>query len=205
MALKEKELNNAHSKAENNEQRLVALSARLKDQEAEMDSQEEELVTLRVKLRHLQTLLDARKASLSSAEKELEIIKEEKVHLDERRLTELKRLEETEEKCRVAENEAKRASEIADKSWEAASLVEREKLEVERLSVQRLASIERLKRHIEDLAREKGLVSAELDSLRSLEQEAILKAAFAERRLEEREKEMEELVHSAHEQRTNTV
>ncbi|MCO5582076.1 hypothetical protein L7F22_035967 [Adiantum nelumboides] len=205
MALKEKELNNAHSKAENNEQRLVALSARLKDQEAEMDSQEGELVTLRAELRHLQTLLDAGRASLSSAEKELEIIKQEKVHIDERRLTELKRLEEAEEKCRVAENEAKRASGIADKSREAASLAEREKLEVERLSVERLASIERLKRHIEDLAREKGLVSAELDSLRSSEQEAVLKAASAERRLEEREKEMEELLHSAHEQRTNTV
>ncbi|KAI5059872.1 hypothetical protein GOP47_0024292 [Adiantum capillus-veneris] len=205
MALKEKELNNAHSKAENSEQRLVALSARLKDQEAEMDSQEEELVTLRAELRHLQTVVDAGKASLSSAEKELEIIKQEKVHIDERRLTELRRLEEAEEKCRAAENEAKRACEIADRSREAASLAEREKVDVERMAVERLASIERLKRHIEDLAREKGLISAELDSLRSSEQEAVLKSASAERRLEEREREMEELLQSAHEQRTNTV
>lgn len=205
MALKEKELNNAHSKAENTEQRLAALSARLKDQEAEMDSQEEELVTLRAESRRLQNLLDAGKASLSSAEKELEIIKQEKAHNDERLITELKRLQESEEKCRLVEREAKRACEIADRARETATSVEREKLEVERVAVERLASIERLKRHIEDLAREKGLMSSELDKLRSSEQEAVLKAASSERRLEEREKEMEELLQSAHEQRTNTV
>lgn len=205
MSLKEKELSNAHSKGENSEQRLAAMSARLKDQEAEMESQEEELVTLRAELRHFQTLVDAGKASLSSAEKELEIIKQEKSHNDERLVIELKRLEESEEKCRSAEREAKRACEVADRARETSTAAEREKLEMERMAVERLASTERLKRHIEDLAREKGLMSSELDKLRSSEQEAVLKAASSERRIEEREREMEQLLQSEHEQRTNTV
>ena len=170
-----------------------------------MNLQEEELITLREELTHLKTLADSSKVSLAAVEKELEMIKLEKMHNEERMNLELRRLEESENKCILAEREAKRQAEISEKARETAALAEREKLEVERVAVERLGIIERLKSHIEDLARDKGALSSEVDKLRSSEQEAILKAASTEQRLEEREREMEDLLQSAHEQRANTV
>ena len=170
-----------------------------------MNLQEEELITLREELTHLKTLADSSKVSLAAVEKELEMIKLKKMHNEERMNLELRRLEESENKCILAEREAKRQAEISEKARETAALAEREKLEVERVAVERLGIIERLKSHIEDLARDKGALSSEVDKLRSSEQEAILKAASTEQRLEEREREMEDLLQSAHEQRANTV
>jgi chromosome segregation ATPase len=170
-----------------------------------MNLKEEELMTLREEVKHLTTLAESSKVSLAAVEKELEMIKLEKMHNEQRMNLERKRLEESENKCILAEKEAKRQSELSEKARESAASAEREKLEVERVAVERLGAIERLKSHIEDLARDKGALSAEVDKLRSSEQEAILKAASTEQRLEEREREMEELLQSAHEQRTNTV
>lgn len=205
MALKEKELSEAHAKAEKAEQHLASLSARLKDQESDMGAKDEELVALRSELRHLQAVADDAKTSSFSAQRELELIKQQKGHDDEKINMELRRREEAEEKCRIAEREAKLASETAESAREAAVLAERAKLEADRLAAERLASIERMRRHVEEIARDKEAMSNELDKLRVSEHEAVLKAAASERRLEDREKEMEELLQSAQEQRTNTV
>ena len=108
-------------------------------------------------------------------------------------------------KCRKAEREAKHASEVADRACESAAKVEKEKLELERVSAERLASIQRLKEHIEELAKEKGMTSCHSDKLRSCEQELVVKTSLYEMKLEGRQMDINEHFGSVDEQKTSPL
>ena len=116
-------------------------------------------------------------------------------------IREQKNLQELEEKCRKAEREIKGASEVADRARESLAKAEEEKLELERVSAERLASILKLKEHIEVLTKEKDTISYQLDKLRTCEQ--VVKTSSYDMQLDGRQKELNEFSGSAYEKKTN--
>lgn len=205
ISLKEKDLKDSLVKLEQGELRLAGLQARIEGQEMKLNVQEEELVVLRSELRHSQTLVDAANATALSRERELDIFKLEKIHHEERLGAELKRLEEAEMKCKLAEKDAKTAVERAERAQDEAAQASREKLDAHRVAAERMAALERAERRSEGLARERDSLSTEVAGLQLLEQEALSKVESLEKQLQEREKEMGALLDSANEQRANTV
>uniref|UniRef100_A0A0A0KI62 GB1/RHD3-type G domain-containing protein n=1 Tax=Cucumis sativus TaxID=3659 RepID=A0A0A0KI62_CUCSA len=120
-------------------------------------------------------------------------------------LSEFQRFDEVQERCRFAEHEAKKATEIADKARNEASAAQEGKNEMQRLAMERMAQIERAERQIENLERQKKDLVEDLQRIRESEMEAVSRVASLEGRVEEREKEIESLLKSNNEQRTSTV
>ncbi|BFG40888.1 hypothetical protein CerSpe_271620 [Prunus speciosa] len=133
------------------------------------------------------------------------ILEKEKIFLEQKCESEIKRLDEVQETCKISEKEATRATDIANKARAHADVAQKEKSEMQKLAMERLAQIERAERHIESLQREKRDVDDELERIRVSEMGAHSKVALLEARVEEREKETESLLKSNNEQRTSTV
>nr|PNR34764.1 hypothetical protein PHYPA_022662 [Physcomitrium patens] len=76
-------------------------------------------------------------------------------HAEQRMAEALKRMEEAERHWKIAEKREKFASEAADMARNDSSATEKEKLESQRLAVERLAAIERLEPRCESLERER--------------------------------------------------
>eukprot|EP00252_Welwitschia_mirabilis_P006983 TRINITY_DN1796_c0_g2_i1.p1 TRINITY_DN1796_c0_g2~~TRINITY_DN1796_c0_g2_i1.p1 ORF type:complete len:846 (+),score=251.56 TRINITY_DN1796_c0_g2_i1:162-2699(+) len=202
---KEKEVKDYAAKLEAAEQRLAGLTSNLKAHESRVRSQEMEISTLRAETKDLQEKLEAAKVTAQSAEKELRILLQDKLHLEERFAADFKRFEEAEDRCKAAEKESKRAAEIAEAARDEAISAQKQKSEMQRLAMERLTAIERAERHVEALEREKGDLLQELEMVKSSEQEALSKIQSLEARVDEREREMEELLQSTNEQRASTV
>ena len=132
-------------------------------------------------------------------------MEQEKIHLEQKYLSDSKRFEEIQERCKIAEREAARATDIADKARAQSDAAQKDKSEMQRLAMERLAQIERAERHIENLQREKVDLADDLERIRVSEMEAHSKVALLEARVEEREKEIESLLKSNNEQRASTV
>ena len=125
--------------------------------------------------------------------------------MEEKYRSEFNRFEEVQERCRTAEREAKRATEMADKARAEAVAAQKEKNEIQRVAMERLAHIERAERHVESLERQKSDLANESERYRAAEMDAVSKVTMLEARVEEREKEIESLLKSNNEQRTSTV
>ncbi|OIT21273.1 hypothetical protein A4A49_35399 [Nicotiana attenuata] len=119
--------------------------------------------------------------------------------------SEFSRLEDVQDRCKSVEREAKRATELADKARVEAATDQKEKSEIHRVAMERLAQIERHKRSIENLQRQKDELANEVGKLHASEFDAQSKVAILEARVEEREKEIESLLKSNNEQRASTV
>lgn len=164
-----------------------------------------EVSSLRHEIKELKERLDTANARAQSFEKEARILQQEKVHLDQKYLSEFQRFDEVQERCRLAEHDAKKATEIADKARNEASAAQEGKNEMQKLAMERLAQIERAERQIENLERQKKDLVEDLQRIRGSEMEALSRVASLEARVEEREKEIESLLKSNNEQRTSTV
>ena len=149
--------------------------------------------------------LDLISAKAQSYEREARILEQEKTHLEEKYLSEFKKFEESQERCKAAEKEAKRATELADGARSDAITSQREKSELEKLSMERLALIERAERQIESLERETAKLEDQLSTARASEAGAISKVSLLEDRLDDTEREMEQILSQNNEQRSNTV
>ncbi|KAJ7539848.1 hypothetical protein O6H91_11G111700 [Diphasiastrum complanatum] len=205
LARKDSELREQLGKLEQSEYRIAELDSHLKDQDSKLAAQQKEIETLKADVTHLQVEGSTAKSTVQSLERELESTRQERGYADERLRTLQKRLEEAEMKSKVLEKEARRAAEEADKSRDAATLFEREKLEALRLAMERSAAIERVERHGESLEREKEELLQEIERFKFKQQDAAAKVESLEKRLLEREHEMEELLNSSHEQRSSTI
>ncbi|XP_059670531.1 uncharacterized protein LOC132316048 [Cornus florida] len=205
LADKEEEIKNKAAKLEYAEQRLTTLSLELKAAESKIKNYDVELSTLKLDIKELGKKLETVNATAQSFEREAKILEQEKVHLEQKYHSEFNRFEEVQERCKFAEKEAKRATELADKARAEAVTAQKEKSEIQRLSMERLAQIERAVRDIENLERQKTNLANEVDSIRVSEMDAHSKVAMLEARVEEREKEIESLLKSNNEQRANTV
>ena len=173
--------------------------------ESKIGSYDVEVFSLRHEIKELKERLETANARAQSFEKESRILQQEKIHLDQKYLSEFQRFDEVQERCRLAEHDVKKATEIADKARIEASAAQEEKNEMQRLAMERLARIERAERQIESLERQKKDLVEDLQQIRGSEMEAMSKVASLEARVEEREKEIESLLKSNNEQRTSTV
>ncbi|XP_068665199.1 uncharacterized protein [Aristolochia californica] len=205
LAKKEEVIKDKQVKIDESEHKLVSLTADLKAAESKLKSFELESSALKLEIKELGEKLETVKATAQSYEREARILEQEKINLEQKYLSESKRFEEAGERCAIAEKEAKRATELADKARAEAAAAQKEKSEVQRVAMERLTQIERTERHIETLERQKNGLMEEIERLRVSEMDANSKVELLEAQVEEREKEIERLLKSTNEQRASTV
>lgn len=114
-------------------------------------------------------------------------------------------IDELQERCRAAEIESRRAVEIADKTRAEATNALKEKSEIQKIYMERLAHIEKAERQIENLERQKKDLADELTRIRASEMDAKSKVMLLEGRVEEREKEIESRMKLNNAERSSTV
>lgn len=173
--------------------------------ESRIESYNAEIMSLKEEIRGLVEKLEIVNTKAQSFEGKAKIAEQGKIHLEQKYLSEFKRFEEVQERCRNAEREAKRATELADKARSEAVAAQKDKNDLQRLAMERLAAIERDQRHIESLERDKSDLSEKLKEARMYESEAQSKIALLEARVEEKGKELESLMESNNEQRASSV
>ncbi|KAI3424626.1 GB1/RHD3-type G domain-containing protein [Psidium guajava] len=205
LAAKEEEVKEKVAKIEYAEQCLITIKSELKAAESKIENYDVEIMSLKSEIRALSEKFETANAKAQSFEREARIVEQEKVHLEQKYLSAFKRFEEVEERCRNAEKEARRSTEMADKARADAITAQKEKNNIQRLAMERLAQIERAERLIESLGRDKITLEDQLKEARISETEALSKVTLLEARVEEREKEIESLLDSNNEQRASTV
>lgn len=173
--------------------------------ESKIKNYDSEVSAIKHEIKELGQRLEAANATAQSYEREARILEQEKIHLEQRYLSEFNRFEEVQERCKAAEREAKRATELADRARSEAVTAQKDKTEIQRVAMERLAQIERSERLIESLDRQKCDLANESERYRVAELDAISKVTMLEARVEEREKEIELLLKSNNEQRASTV
>lgn len=205
LAQKDGEIKDLQAKFENGERQIATLKANLHEQESKVYSQAEELKTLKTDLRQSHAEIEARKSEAVAFSRDLEKARLDKSHAEKQMAEAQKRMEEAERHWKIAEKREKFALEAAEKARHESSAIEKEKLESQRLAVERLAAIERLQRRSESLERERDELMQTLQQVRAAEKEAFARVTALELRIEEREREMEKLLKSSNEQRMRTV
>ncbi|KAF5186122.1 Guanylate-binding protein, partial [Thalictrum thalictroides] len=205
LAKKEEELKEKVAKIEYAEQRLTTLDLELKAAESKVKNFDMQTSALQLTIKDLGEKLESVKETAQSYEKEARILEQEKTHLQEKYLSEFKRFDEVQERCRIAEQEAKRTTELADKARAEAVTAQKEKNEVQRVAMERLNQIEKAERKVENLERQKSDLMEEVNRLRLSEMDAVSKVAFLEAQVDERAREIESLLKSSNEQRSSTV
>lgn len=205
LAEKEEEIKDKTAKVEHAEQCLTTLRLELKAAESKIWSYDAEISSLKVEIRELADKLENANSKAQSFEGKARILEQEKIYLEQKYSSEFNRFAEVEERCRIAEKEARKATELADKARAESVAAQKEKNEIQRTAMERLARIERAERQIENLEREKTDLEDELHRIRVSEMDAVSKVALLEGRVEEREKEIESLLKTNNEQRASTV
>ncbi|XP_030970233.1 uncharacterized protein LOC115990549 [Quercus lobata] len=117
--------------------------------ESKVDSYDAELSSLKLQIKELNEKLDGVNERAKSFEREAKILEQEKIHLEQKHVSEFKGFDQVQERCIIAEREASRATEVADKARAEAGTAQKEKSEMQRLAMERLAQIERAERQIE--------------------------------------------------------
>ncbi|XP_071735830.1 uncharacterized protein [Rutidosis leptorrhynchoides] len=202
---KEAELKDRASKLENAEQRLTTLSLQLKTAESKINNYDVDISSLRSQIKELVERLESANAKAQSYEREAKILEQEKLHLEQKYRSEFDRFEEVQTRCKHAEQETKRATQLADTARAEAVTAQKEKNEIQRLAGERLTEITRAERRIENLERQTKDLAEEVETYRLAEKDAVSKVKMLESRVGEREKEIEKLLESNNEQRASTV
>ncbi|KAL8229842.1 hypothetical protein R6Q57_014742 [Mikania cordata] len=205
LADKEAELKDRASKLEHAEQLVTSLSLQLKTAESKIKNHDSDISSLKTQIKELGERLENTIAKAQSFEREARILEQEKVHLEQKYKSEFERFEEVQERCRNAEKETRRVTELADTARAEAVTAQKEKSEIQRLAGERLTEIARAERRIENLERQTKDLADELETFRAAEMEAVSKVKILEARVGEREKEIETLLKSNNEQRASTV
>lgn len=172
---------------------------------AKLKSHESDSLALKEEIRLLTGNLESIRSEAISREKEVRILEQEKNHLEEKYLSQCKKFDETDIRCKEAEREARRATELADVARAEASAAQKDKGEAQRLAMERLALIERMERQVEALERDKAKMVEEIERLHQSEKDAVSKVALLERSVDEREKEIDEMLKRNNQQRSSTV
>ncbi|KAL2524218.1 Guanylate-binding family protein [Abeliophyllum distichum] len=205
LAEKEEEIKNKASKVEQGEQQLTTTILELKTAESKIKNYDQEISSLKLEIKELVGKLESVNATAQSFEREARILEQEKFHLEQKYRAEFNRFEEVQERFKAAEKESQRATELADKARAEAVTAQKEKSELQRISMERLTQIERAERQFENLERQKADLAGEVERYRVAEMDALSKVAMLEARVREREKEMDSLLESNNNQRKNTV
>ncbi|XP_008789979.1 guanylate-binding protein 4-like [Phoenix dactylifera] len=205
IAEKERDIANLTAKIDLSEKHANSLVSQLEAAESKLKSQEAESLALKNEMKTLVENLSSVRTIAQSHEKQVKILEQEKNHLEEKYLSECKKFSEADKRCKDAEREAKRAIELADSARAEVVASQKEKNEAQQLGMERLTVIERTKRQVESLERERTKLMDELERLRRSEMDANSKVTSLEGRVNEREREIEEMLSQSNAQRSNTV
>jgi hypothetical protein len=99
--------------------------------------------------------LEGTKSQSITLRRDLEKAEEDKSHAEQRMNECIRRMEEAEHMRKIAERDAKRAVEAAEKSRAEAAAEEREKLETQKTAAERMTAVERTQRRCESLEQER--------------------------------------------------
>ncbi|KAL8468121.1 hypothetical protein ACS0TY_031380 [Phlomoides rotata] len=202
---KDDEIKEKAKKIEQAEQRLTTLSLELKAAESKIKNYNLDLSRFDRQIKELNEKVESSNATAISAESKARILEQEKIHLEQKFQDQLNRSVEVEERCKAAERDAKKAMASADEARAQADSAQKEKNDFQRIAMERLAQIEKTKRHAETLQRQMEDLENEVERCRAAEREASLKAEMHEERVREKEKEIDTLLQSSNNQRKNTV
>lgn len=173
--------------------------------ESKIRNYESQISPLRLEIEELTKRLETEKAKAQSFENGVMVIQQEKNHLEKKYKSVFKKFEEIQERCKNAEKEAVRATEVADKAQAEAGMAQKEKSEMQRLAMERLAHIERADRKLENLEREKGIFEVELQRVRDSEKDALTRVSKLEEKVQQREKDIDSLLEKDGTQRRNNT
>ncbi|KAK3134837.1 hypothetical protein QOZ80_5BG0411370 [Eleusine coracana subsp. coracana] len=202
---KEEEIAKLNAKINQTEIHATSLISRLEATEAKLKSHESDSLVLKEEIRSLTDNLESVRSEALTREKEVRILEQEKNHLQEKYLAECKKFDETDIRCKEAEREARRATELADVARAEAASAQKDKGEAQRLAMERLALIERMERQVEALERDKAKMVEEIETLHQSEMDAVSKVALLEKSVDDREKEIDEMLKRNNQQRSSTV
>ncbi|XP_073027519.1 uncharacterized protein [Primulina eburnea] len=205
LAVKEVEIKEKQSKFEQAEQHLTTLSLELKAAESKIKNYDLETSTLKLEMKELIEKVELANTMAQSAESKAKILEQEKIYLEQKYRTQFNRFEELHERCKAAEIQAKRATELADEARAEAVSAQKDKSDFQRVAMERLAQIERAERYAESLERQKADLANEVERYKAAEKDALFKVEMLEERVREREKEIETHLQSTNNQRKNTV
>ncbi|XP_075489182.1 uncharacterized protein LOC142528033 [Primulina tabacum] len=205
LTVKEVEIKEKQSKFEQAEHHLTTLSLELKAAESKIKNYDLETSTLKLEMKELIEKVEHANTMAQSAESKAKILEQEKIYLDQKYQTQFNRFEELHERCKAAEIQAKRATELADEARAEAVSAQKDKSDFQRVAMERLAQIERAERYAESLERQKADLANEVERYKAAEKDALFKVEMLEERVREREKEIETHLQSTNNQRKNTV
>ncbi|KAG1346772.1 guanylate-binding protein 5 [Cocos nucifera] len=205
IAEKEREIANLTAKIDFSEKHANSLVSQFEAVESKLKSQEAESLALKNEIRTLVENLSSVRTVAQSHDKQVKILEQEKNHLEEKYLSECKKVSEADKRCKDAEREANRAIELADSARAEVIASQKEKNEAQQLAMERLTIIERTKTQVESLERERTKLMEEVERLCQSEMDANSKITSLEGRVNEREREIEEMLSQSNAQRSNTV
>nr|CAD1823814.1 unnamed protein product [Ananas comosus var. bracteatus] len=111
---KDEEITKLIAQINQSEKHVTSLIARLEATESKIKNHETESSRLKEEMRILTENLNSIKAEAQGHEKQVRILEQEKNHLEDKYLSECKKFDEIDKRCKDAEREAKRATELAD-------------------------------------------------------------------------------------------
>ncbi|CAN6237960.1 unnamed protein product [Urochloa humidicola] len=202
---KEEEIRKLVAKIRQAESEESVLTDRLQVAESKALGHNKETAGLKDEIKELTSKLEFLRERAVSYEKQARMLEQEKNHLQEKFVSECKKYDEAEQRYKSAERDAKKAAELADAARTEAIASQKEKDEAQRLSMEKVAVIERIQRQVDRLEQEKVNLSGEVQRMRNSESDAWSKVTLLENRVAEREKEMDDLLSRSNEQRSSTV
>ncbi|KAI6703707.1 hypothetical protein NL676_012843 [Syzygium grande] len=116
LVAKEEEVKEKVAKIEYAEQCLITIKSELKAAESKIENYAVEIMSLKNEISVLSEKFETANAKAQSFEREARIVEQEKIHIEQKYLSEFRRFEEVQERCRNAEKEAQRSTEMADKA-----------------------------------------------------------------------------------------
>lgn len=193
LAEKDKEIKVKIAKLEEAEQKITTLNLDLKGSQEKMDKYELELSALKLQLKNLTDKYESVKTVAHALEMQAQILVQDGTQMEQKYLTESKRFEEANERCKVTAEEVKVANKFVETAQSDVLAAQNSKLDASQLAIERLAQMETAQKQIEDLERQKVGLTSEVDMLRISEVDAISRVALLEAMVKERDQELEAL------------
>nr|XP_034887215.1 guanylate-binding protein 1-like isoform X3 [Populus alba] len=189
----DKEIKVKIAKLEEAEQKITTLNLDLKGSQEKMDKYELELSALKLQLKNLTDKYESVKTVAHALEMQAQILVQDRTQMEQKYLSESKRFEEANERCKVTAEEVKVANKFVETAQSDVLAAQNSKWDASQLAIERLAQMETAQKQIEDLERQKVDLASEVDRLRISEVDAISRVALLEAMVKERDQELEAL------------
>lgn len=189
----DKEIKVKIAKLEEAEQKITTLNLDLKGAQEKMDKYELELSALKLQLKNLTDKYESVKTVAHALEMQAQILVQDRTQMEQKYLTESKRFEEANERCKVTAEEVKVANKFVETAQSDVLAAQNSKWDASQIAIERLAQMETAQKQIEDLERQKVDLTSEVDRLSISEVNAISRVALLEAMVKERDQELEAL------------